>query len=395
MKMKIMMYLCLFAASLATSFTIAGETYTKISDGGVELDDAASEWRCARHNLSGLIWEVKSGANSNGEYTYYTFFSATDYAAKMNEEGVCGYTDWRVPTIKELSSINRTWKQYPANDTTYFPFAQSSDYWSSSIYGNGSGGWDINAKYGNAGYSGKYSDKYVRVVRGEQYFDFFDYTKLDGSGAPLGENATTHACVQDNHGGLTWEVKDASTKVEKFTYEEASEYAALANENALCGYSDWRVPKFHELLTLVDYSSFDPAIKTNYFTNATGGAYWTASRYGTNYDEAWTITFFYGKTWYSRKTSTNFVRLVRGEQLSASLPFGDVDRLFNWIEQNFGQYFAPAGERSFNHDGFTIRHYEDTKTFLGEKDGDVFLYGDAFGGLLPVGALTDLLTLIE
>lgn len=65
------------------------------------------------------------------------------------------------------------------------------------------------------------------------------------------------------------------------------------------------------------------------------------------------------------------------------------NRLFDWAEQSFPQYFSPAGAETFLAEGFLARYYEDTDTYIATLDDHVFLYGDVFGGLVYAGQLDD------
>lgn len=54
-------------------------------------------------------------------------------------------------------------------------------------------------------------------------------------------------------------------------------------------------------------------------------------------------------------------------------------RIFELAEQLFPQFFSPANVDDRLFEGFEYRFYPDKNTYLGIKNGDVFLLGDAFG----------------
>lgn len=54
-------------------------------------------------------------------------------------------------------------------------------------------------------------------------------------------------------------------------------------------------------------------------------------------------------------------------------------KIFNLAEQLFPQYFSPPNVDDQLLEGFVYRHYPDTKTYIGIKNGEVFVLGDVFG----------------
>jgi hypothetical protein len=111
-------------------------------------------------NRTGLMWQ-------QGEPGYMKWNSALSYCEGLS---LGGNTDWRLPTIKELESLTDDTRYYPAIDTTFFPNAHASVYWSSTTYAsNPSHAWYVDVD----GFVDSYGDKkyfgmYVRCVRGGQ-----------------------------------------------------------------------------------------------------------------------------------------------------------------------------------------------------------------------------------
>lgn len=178
----------------------------------------------------------------------------------------------------------------------------------------------------------------------------FSFTKLDSSGAPLADQAAVYGvtpwdCVQDNVTGLMWEVKtpagsgglrDASYEYSWYNSDAASngghpgganggicadtvncdteKYAAAVNAVALCGYSDWRMPKKEELRSIKDYgvSTSGLAIDVNFFPNTVHAWYWSATP-AYRSDLVWGVGFIYlDNTGLGQKVWMDHVRLVRG-----------------------------------------------------------------------------------
>jgi len=90
------------------------------------------------------------------------------------------------------------------------------------------------------------------------------YTKLDGHGNPLPDGATSWVMVRDEGTGLIWEVKTTTNRQDRYTWNEALDYAAHLT---LGDYNDWRLPTAKELASLVDAGTTRPAINTDYFPN--------------------------------------------------------------------------------------------------------------------------------
>ena len=111
------------------------------------LGSKATDWACTQDNKTGLMWEVKtddSGLRDMAKkYTNYTpdydpnklygaETNADGFVVDVNSQGLCGASDWRLPTKDELLGIVQKGVTNPAIDTTYFPNTQSSYFWSSS-----------------------------------------------------------------------------------------------------------------------------------------------------------------------------------------------------------------------------------------------------------------------
>ncbi|MGD9731741.1 MAG: DUF1566 domain-containing protein [Desulfamplus sp.] len=111
-------------------------------------------------SATGLMWQQDTSNN------YMTWKEALSYYENLN---LGGYTDWRLPTVKELRSIVDYSVHSPAIDISVFKDTIASFYWSSttnSYYTYYA--WGVSFYYGDARSYHKYSNGYVRAVRGGQ-----------------------------------------------------------------------------------------------------------------------------------------------------------------------------------------------------------------------------------
>jgi len=148
-----------------SDYTINPHSYTDLGNGIV------------RENVNGLEWVkdcnlIKTrnpgfdndGTAGDGAVTWQ---HALDYVVKLNNENYLGHSDWRLPTIKELSILVDRGRYNPTIDTTFFPGTVASAYWSSTPYAyDTSYACGVAFLHGGGGVDFKTSRSYVRAVRG-------------------------------------------------------------------------------------------------------------------------------------------------------------------------------------------------------------------------------------
>ncbi len=72
----------------------------------------------------------------------------------------------------------------------------------------------------------------------------------------------------------------------------------------------------------------------------------------------------------------------------------EANQLFSFAEARYPDYFRPAGQPTQPLQGYLVRYYPETNTYLGVQDGVVYVYGQVFGvGILRVGRVSEFITL--
>ena len=243
-------------------------------------------------NVTGLMWEKDMGE----KITFEEAFSKADNST------LGGYTDWRVPSLKEVYSlilftgqVEGAQSVYMFIDTDYFnqPLGDVSigerevdaQTWSSTEYVGLTMNGDetifgVNFVDGRIkGYpkykksTGEANMMYFRMVRGNTEYGKNKF--VDNRDGTVSDNAT----------GLMWQKADDGVGRD---WEESLEYA----ENLeLASYSDWRLPNAKELQSIVDYSrspqttnspSIDPVFETTEINDPEGNSgqypfFWTST----------------------------------------------------------------------------------------------------------------------
>ena len=180
----------------------AGFDFTRLNANGDEQDASADTWSCVRDNVTGLVWEVKTddGAFQDKNYTYswysdevnggfegdetganatclLTNCNTSAYVEAVNEQGLCGFYDWRLPTHHELFSLMHLGiADDVAIDEDYFPNtgAVSTEplwYWTSVPSADGvnsddaQNAWALDFDSGVDNFLNKSSAARVRLVR--------------------------------------------------------------------------------------------------------------------------------------------------------------------------------------------------------------------------------------
>jgi hypothetical protein len=219
-----------------------------------------------------------------------------------------------MPNIRELLTIVDRTVYNPAIDTVAFPATPSSHFWSGSPHANYSdSAWLVNFNNGYAYNILRLNDFVVRLVRGGQSFGLLDITRPSADYVDQGDGTVRHTPTrliwQRCAVGQSWTGITCSGTASTATWD-----AAKALTSSFAGQTDWHLPTEEELLSLVDYSKFSPAINATLFPNAPSSFFWSGSPVANYSDLAWYVGFYYGYAYGDSRNDGSAVRLVRGGQ---------------------------------------------------------------------------------
>lgn len=187
-----------------------GFDYTKIANNGsalpaaIALGSAATDWACTRDNNTGLTWEVKTATSTHLRFSGHTYTWYMDdptsnggnngsidgsasantcngtlpanlcftkaYITAVNAATLCGASDWRLPSMRELLSIVHFATPNPAIEPFFFSNTAFGYFWTGSTYAiNPALVWVVGSTLPPTSFQNK-SDKYaVRLVRGAAF----------------------------------------------------------------------------------------------------------------------------------------------------------------------------------------------------------------------------------
>lgn len=248
-------------------------------------------------NNTGLMWQKQD--DSTGRM----WGDAGRYCTNLS---LGGHSDWRLPTVMELTSIVDYSGVSPTINTTYFPNTSASQnwqYWTSTTIPDFS--WLAMSVSFNNGHTHTSNDvaiasNYDRCVRG------MEVAISTGNGTDNGDGTVT-----DNVTGLIWQIgkgasiNNYSGNIYSWTYA-----LSYCNKLRLGGHSDWRLPNIKEM----------ESVSYNHIGNLAGCVdYWSSTTVAGSPGTAWIVETcepgvvggVIGNTG-DNKLSGNYVQCVRG-----------------------------------------------------------------------------------
>jgi len=117
-----------------------------------------------------------------------------------------------------------------------------------------------------------------------------------------------HVATYDSETKLTWTA--APLPCGDVTWDQA---AAKVKKLRLLGHSDWRLPTVKELISIIDYERFDPAVDPAFFKGPYGWT-WSGTPAKSPSDCAWSVGLGGGFVYRFHQTYHLQVRAVRAGQ---------------------------------------------------------------------------------
>lgn len=249
--------------------------------------------------VSGLVWQGCAGGQADSACTGGVSGFAWAYGLTYCQDLVwAGYFDWRLPDYFELQTIVDAGRPFGFSDSDAFPNTPGAWFWSSTLDAGEPGlAWAVSFDTGEVttiSGSRPYSVRCVRAGYVPQTSERLVSSEVVG-GEPV---------VQDHATGLVWQgtvpssgnaCDDATTPDPNcMSWQDALFHC---HDSSWGGHTDWLLPSYAELASIVDVRNEDPAIDVAVFPATPAEGFWTSttySGYAGAASAAWLIDFSNG-----------------------------------------------------------------------------------------------------
>jgi len=253
--------------------------------------------------VTGLIWTKSLDLNKDGEINSLDQMTVADALESPKDVSIGGYTDWRIPTLKEAYSLinfdgvdvglspQLPTTPKPFIDTNFFDFGYgdtsgghriidshvlTATFYTGKVYKILQAMFGVNFADGRIkGYPpamGKIEISkptfYVYYVRGAKNYGVNNF--IDNKNGTITDKATS----------LMWSQADS---LKGMDWKTALKWVQKKNKENYLGHSDWKLPDVKELQSILDYTrspsatnsaAIDPKFSSTSIVNEAGDKDW-------------------------------------------------------------------------------------------------------------------------
>lgn len=344
----------------------AGFDYTRICHSGEaagesdcpldpQLGAEDNDWACTRDNVTGLVWELKVDDPEHLRYSghWYNWYSndlpehdgavghiggdagcvglthcnTQAYVRRVNEKGLCGARDWRMPEVNELAGLLHMGATQPAIDDQVVD-AASSTFWAGTpdlpLVTSNPYAWTAGFALSDvATERTRESARFaVRLVRADSA------PTARCPATPTGDFDLGHETATHLPTGLMWKRCAEGTVVNSagdacdvpgdqedslYRWQEALQHA---EGEVFAGYNDWRVPNRKELQSILEYCA-RPRLNEEVFPGLPESGtptFWSSSPEAHRpnaSNRSWPVSFQNGWSYSTDRNGERLLRLVR------------------------------------------------------------------------------------
>lgn len=275
---------------------------------------------------TGLMW-LRSRYN---EYATNLYDAGGD-VWKLNKDKVCGYSNWRLPTLEEAMSLynlqykGRDYKIAEFFDVNWIWTADKSSSGASWVFSYGDGGCStIEDEHSGPTYIAvrnnkntlnffnsnlfKSKDEYVLRAKSQddlstdevnlmiKKYNFYCFDKelrwANVSGMGINNNFEQQnnlPIIYDEATNLTWEKSGSETSLSSAS---AKKYVEVLNKLKFGGHDNWRLPTLEEAMSLVERYRINKAYNIDPMFDTKQSTIWTSDKFSKK--KPWLVHFFGG-----------------------------------------------------------------------------------------------------